>query len=169
MRRLTQKEAGAYYTPDPVVSSLLQWAVRREDDRLLDPACGDGRFIAGHRNAVGIEQDLQATQVAMARAPWALVHEGDFFSWAAETGRTLRVRGGQPAIYSISELQWGDSGLRNRSLRVPWRALFGPGIVVGTLPGLHCLTPEAGRSNGLRRPRRNRTRTIRRTAPGVFG
>ncbi|MGY3287207.1 adenine-specific DNA-methyltransferase [Bradyrhizobium sp. LM3.6] len=96
MRRLTQKEAGAYYTPDPVVSSLLQWAVRREDDRLLDPACGDGRFIAGHRNAVGIEQDLQATQVAMARAPWALVHEGDFFSWAAETAERFECAAGNP-------------------------------------------------------------------------
>lgn len=85
MPALSQKEAGAYYTPDAVVGTLLRWAVRHEDDRLLDPACGDGRFIAGHRNAVGIEQDTQATQSAMERAPWALVHEGDFFSWAAET------------------------------------------------------------------------------------
>lgn len=57
---LSQKEAGAYYTPDPVVSSLISWAVRSEDDRLLDPSCGDGGFIAAHRNSVGIEQDLQA-------------------------------------------------------------------------------------------------------------
>lgn len=96
MRRLTQKEAGAYYTPDSVVSSLLQWAVRHEDDRLLDPSCGDGGFIAGHRNSVGIEQDLQATQSAMERAPWALVHEGDFFSWAAETAERFECAAGNP-------------------------------------------------------------------------
>jgi adenine-specific DNA-methyltransferase len=81
---LSQKDAGAYYTPDPVVASLLKWVVRAEEDRLLDPSCGDGRFIAGHRNSVGIEQDAQATQTAMSRAPWALVHEGEFFAWASE-------------------------------------------------------------------------------------
>lgn len=96
MPRLSQKDAGAYYTPDPVVSSLLQWAVRNEDDRLLDPSCGDGRFIAGHRNSVGIEQDSLATQVAMARAPWALVHEGDFFGWAAETAERFECAAGNP-------------------------------------------------------------------------
>jgi adenine-specific DNA-methyltransferase len=95
-RRLSQKEAGAYYTPDPVVSSLLHWAVRHEEDRLLDPSCGDGRFIAGHRNAVGIEQDAHATQTAMSRAPWALVHEGDFFSWAAETAERFDCATGNP-------------------------------------------------------------------------
>src|SRR5689334_12651032 len=83
--QLTQKQSGAYYTPDGVVSTLLRWAVRNSEDRLIDPACGDGRFIAGHRNAVGIEQDVRVARVAMERAPWAVVHEGDFFAWAAET------------------------------------------------------------------------------------
>jgi adenine-specific DNA-methyltransferase len=93
---LSQKEAGAYYTPDPVVSSLISWAVRSEDDRLLDPACGNGGFIAAHRNSVGIEQDLQATRTAMARAPWALVHEGDFFAWASETVERFECSAGNP-------------------------------------------------------------------------
>jgi adenine-specific DNA-methyltransferase len=96
MRPLSQKEAGAYYTPNPVVSSLISWAVRSEDDRLLDPSCGDGRFITGHRNAVGIEQDLQATRTAMERAPWALVHEGDFFAWASETVERFECSAGNP-------------------------------------------------------------------------
>jgi adenine-specific DNA-methyltransferase len=93
---LSQKEAGAYYTPDPVVRSLLQWAVRDDEDRLLDPSCGDGRFIAGHRNAVGIEQNTLATQTAISRAPWALVHEGEFFSWAAETPERFDCAAGNP-------------------------------------------------------------------------
>ncbi len=96
MRRLSQKESGGYYTPDPVVTSLLKWAIRHEEDRLLDPSCGDGRFIAGHRNAVGIEQDLPATQTAISRAPWALVHEGDFFSWASETAERFDCAAGNP-------------------------------------------------------------------------
>jgi adenine-specific DNA-methyltransferase len=94
--QLTQKQSGAYYTPDGVVSTLLQWAVRSSEDRLIDPACGDGRFIAGHRNAVGIEQDEGAARGAMARAPWALVHEGDFFAWAAETTERFDCAAGNP-------------------------------------------------------------------------
>jgi len=94
--RLSQKEAGAYYTPDPVVESLLAWGIRSEDDRLLDPSCGDGRFVAGHRNAVGIEQDSIAAKSAMARAPWALIHEGDFFAWASETTERFECAVGNP-------------------------------------------------------------------------
>lgn len=85
MDRPAQKQLGAYYTPDEVVASLLKWAVRSKEDRLLDPSCGDGRFIAGHPNCVGIEQDPEAGRMAMARAPWALVHEGDFYAWADVT------------------------------------------------------------------------------------
>ena len=59
--------AGAYYTPDAVVANLVRWAVRKNRDRLLDPSCGDGRFIAAHRNGLGVEQDAAA--VAMGRAP----------------------------------------------------------------------------------------------------
>lgn len=94
--RLSQKHAGAYYTPDPVVSTLLNWAIREDDDRLLDPSCGDGRFIAGHRNAVGIEQDPGAISTAVERAPWALVHEGDFFAWAGETAERFECAAGNP-------------------------------------------------------------------------
>ena len=94
--RLTQKHAGSYYTPDPIVGSLLSWAIRDVDDRVLNPSCGDGRFIAGHRNAVGIEQDLDAAQTAMATAPWALIHEGDFFSWASETPERFECAAGNP-------------------------------------------------------------------------
>jgi hypothetical protein len=65
--QLTQKQSGSYYTPDGVVSTLLQWVVRAKEDRLIDPACGDGRFIAGHRNAVGIEQDVGAARAPPAR------------------------------------------------------------------------------------------------------
>ncbi len=96
IRQLTKKEKGAYYTPDDVVSTLLEWAVRDEDDRLIDPACGDGRFIAGHRNSVGIEQDVTAAGAAIARAPWALIHEGDFFAWAADTTERFDCAAGNP-------------------------------------------------------------------------
>ena len=90
------KEKGAYYTPDPVVRSLLSWAVRNPDDRLLDPSCGDGRFIAGHPNSVGIELDPFAVPVAKHRASDATVHEGDFFAWASNTEERFECAAGNP-------------------------------------------------------------------------
>ena len=98
---------GRVLHPRSVVVSLLKWAIRHEQDRLLDPSCGDGGFIAGHRNAVGIEQDSQATQTAVSRAPWALVHEGDFFSWAAETAERFDCAAGNPPF-----IRSGSVGLR---------------------------------------------------------
>lgn len=91
-----QKASGAYYTAPEVAETLLRWALRHEQDRLLDPSCGDGRFIAGHRNSVGIEQDPAAAKAAIERAPWALVHEGDFFSWASNTTEKFDCAAGNP-------------------------------------------------------------------------
>ena len=54
------KANGAYYTPDAVVRSLVSWAVRDETDAMLEPSCGDGRFLMGHVNAVGVEQEPRA-------------------------------------------------------------------------------------------------------------
>ncbi|MGF6244232.1 adenine-specific DNA-methyltransferase [Paraburkholderia sp. GAS38] len=96
MIKLTQKESGAYFTPDAVVRTLAGWAVRHSDDRLLDPSCGDGRFLAAHANSVGIEQDPSSAEDAIARAPSALVHEGDFFAWAANTHERFECTAGNP-------------------------------------------------------------------------
>lgn len=76
---------------------LVGWAVRDPTDRLLDPACGDGRFIAAHRNSVGIEQDDDAASVAMERAPGSLVYEGDFFGWASTIERFDCAVGNPPS------------------------------------------------------------------------
>lgn len=91
-----RKKAGAYYTPDPVVATLVQWAVRNDSDRMIDPSCGDGRFIRAHRNSVGIEQDPAASALAMSVAPWALIHEGDFFTWARNTEERFECAAGNP-------------------------------------------------------------------------
>ena len=96
MTPLARKFRGAYYTPENVVSTLVRWVVRDEADRLLDPSCGDGRFIARHRNSVGIEQDADTAAQAVIRAPSALVHPGDFFAWAAHTGERFDCAAGNP-------------------------------------------------------------------------
>ena len=96
MTALARKRNGAYYTPGSVVSSLVRWAVRASEDRLLDPACGDGRFIAFHHNSVGIEQDVRSVEQAVERAPHAPVHHEDFFAWAARTKERFDCTVGNP-------------------------------------------------------------------------
>jgi len=91
-----RKERGAYYTPEAVVSTLLRWAVRDRADRLLDPSCGDGRFIVGHANSVGVEQDAAAAVLAETRAPQAKVHTAEFFSWAEEARERFDCAAGNP-------------------------------------------------------------------------
>jgi adenine-specific DNA-methyltransferase len=113
MARLSQKHSGAYFTPDSIVTALVQWAVRESNDRMLDPSCGDGRFIAAHRNSVGIEQDTVSAATAMERAPWALVHEGDFFTWAAETAESFDCAAGNPPFIRYQTFK---GALRERAL-----------------------------------------------------
>jgi hypothetical protein len=114
-----QKRSGAYYTPDEVADCLLKWVVQQESDRLLDPSCGDGRFIRGHRNSVGIEQDLNAARRAVERAPAALVHEGDFFAWAANTLERFECAAGNPPFIRYQTFK-GD--VRERALNLCSRA-----------------------------------------------
>lgn len=109
------KKSGAYYTPDAVTQSLLRWALRGENDRLLDPSCGDGRFIAGHRNSVGIEQDATAAKKAIDNAPAALVHEGDFFSWASNTPERFNCAAGNPPFIRYQTFR---GNVREKALRL---------------------------------------------------
>ena len=90
------KENGAFYTPDAVAAALVQWAVRSGSDTLLDPSCGDGRFIARHPNSVGVERDGTAAAVARERAPGALLHQADFFTWAERTTHRFDCAAGNP-------------------------------------------------------------------------
>jgi hypothetical protein len=91
-----EKATGAYYTPDAVVRSLVSWAVRKTTDRLLDPSCGDGRFLSVHPRSVGVEQDVSACKIVHIRVPGSLIHQGDFFSWASRTQERFDCAAGNP-------------------------------------------------------------------------
>ena len=93
---ILSKKRGAYYTPEAVARALVAWAAPSQSDRLIDPACGDGIFIAAHPNSVGVEQFSPAAAVARQKAPGAIVHEADFFSWAAETHERFDAAVGNP-------------------------------------------------------------------------
>ena len=115
MKRRSQKEVGAYCTPTPVVVSLIQWVVQHARDRMLDPSCGDGRFIARHRYSVGIEQNEEAVRQAITRAPWARVYEDDFFTWASTTNERFECAAGNPPFIRYQSFK-GE--VRERALRL---------------------------------------------------
>ena len=90
------KALGAYFTPEAVADVLVRWAVRDPSDLLLDPSSGDGRFVARHRNSVGVERDPVSVAQASDRAPNATVIQGDFFTWASNDGRRFDCAVGNP-------------------------------------------------------------------------
>lgn len=96
MQPATRKQFGSYYSPIAVVQSLVAWALRSPADRLLDPACGDGRFLAEHPRCHGVERDPLAAAAVRARLPGRLLHEGDFFAWAGATAERFDGAVGNP-------------------------------------------------------------------------
>ena len=111
-----QKRNGAYYTPEWLAAMLVSCAVRAPGDLLLDPSCGDGRFLACHGNSVGVERDARAASAARQRAPQALVANDEFFAWAERARRDGRrfdcVAGNPPFI----RYQTFNGDVRRRAL-----------------------------------------------------
>lgn len=91
-----RKSLGAYYTPPEVAATLVRWAVRRPEDRLLDPACGDGRFLARHPNSTGVDCDDAAISAATEAAPESAIHAANFFEWALTRPEPFDCAAGNP-------------------------------------------------------------------------
>jgi adenine-specific DNA methylase len=113
MYTLKEKVCGAYYTPADIAATLVKWVVRRPSDHLLDPSCGDGRFVSLHRNSTGVEQDAEALAKTVAMSPWATIHENDFFIWARETSQRFDCAAGNPPF--IRYQRW-QGEVRHRAL-----------------------------------------------------
>ncbi len=111
MKPLTQKESGAFFTPTAIAVTLTQWVAQSATDRLLDPSCGDGQFIVNHPNSVGVEQDATSASLAASRAPQAVVHNADFFVWAAATAERFDCLAGNPPFIRY-QLFKGDTRVR---------------------------------------------------------
>ncbi len=93
---LARKRLGKVFTPESVARTLVSWVVECGSDRVLDPSCGDGRFLVCHRASVGVELDKQEATIARRRAPWARIHQADFFLWASETQERFEATAGNP-------------------------------------------------------------------------
>ena len=83
-----RKRLGAYYTHQEIVRYLAGWGARRGPSSVMDPSCGDGRFLAeaarrGAGRLVGCDLDPHAVEVTRSRLALAGVrvelHGGDFF------------------------------------------------------------------------------------------
>lgn len=88
---------GQWFTPPEVADLALALALppaspeALQELRVLDPACGDGVFLArAHARGVGrlhgIEIDEAAAAAARARVPAACIHRGDLFDDAIASG-----------------------------------------------------------------------------------
>lgn len=97
-----QKARGAFFTPPEVSSFIVDWAIRRPHDRVLEPSCGDAAFllpVADRLTALGLPKrelasrvdgvDIHGPSLAEARRRLAAdghevcLREGDFFDQAA--------------------------------------------------------------------------------------
>ena len=58
-----RKAAGAFYTPEPVARSLIEFASHEEPLRILDPACGCGAFLVSAAQML-LERGLAPSEVA---------------------------------------------------------------------------------------------------------
>ena len=81
-----RKQLGAWYTPPDLVSHLAQVTIgrRRRPLTVLDPSCGDGRFLAEARRLLGdratltgVDIDPGAVAVARDALPGAEIVHGD--------------------------------------------------------------------------------------------
>jgi SAM-dependent methyltransferase len=95
MDRDTRRRLGAWYTPTALVDFVLGQACRHLPDgpvRVLDPSCGDGRFLAAAGGALGsraslfgVDLDADAVLAARRAVPEATVVHADALdhSWPA--------------------------------------------------------------------------------------
>jgi len=111
--REQRKRLGQFFTPTTVARTLVAWVIRTPRDLLLDPSCGDGAFLRWHKRAVGIEVDADNAKLARQVAPSALVHGGDFFSWAFATKERFEAIAGNPPFIRYQSL---NSDVRARAL-----------------------------------------------------
>jgi adenine-specific DNA-methyltransferase len=113
-----KKRLGAFYTPTDVASALVRWVVRKPSDRLLDPACGDGRFLAAHRNSVGVECDVAGVVAATKRTRFSMIHAAEFFSWAESCQERFECAAGNPPFIRYQHFVGAE---RHRALRLAAR------------------------------------------------
>lgn len=120
-RPLTRKkELAAYYTDLRVVDYLVEWGLGVAPGIVMDPSCGDGRFLAaaarrGARGVIGCDIDTKAIQgaaqtLADRHVPLSL-HESDFFRVEPERVGPVDLIVGNPPFIRYQQFS-GESRAR---------------------------------------------------------
>jgi adenine-specific DNA-methyltransferase len=114
----TNKLRGGYYTRNDVARWLSRWAIQSSTDRVLEPSCGDGVFLAAacetlgsfkgasklkKNQVVGVELIPEEADKARLKntAIASGIVSGDFFSWLEENASSPKfdvVLGNPPFI-----------------------------------------------------------------------
>jgi adenine-specific DNA-methyltransferase len=103
------KARGAFYTPIELTNFLATWAVRSSADRVLEPSCGDGAFIAAIQSRMaqlglempgdhllGVEREAAEAHKAQTLAPSADIRTLDFFDLDPAGVRPVDATVGNP-------------------------------------------------------------------------
>ena len=130
-----RKELGAFYTPRPLADFLVRWALPPGTKSVLDPACGDGVFLAASRDHLArarVEDasitgvDTNGAAITAARAalgkPGTGIHlvHSDFFQ--LRDGRHASTPPGAPHVDAVVgnppyiRYQLIDADVRERAL-----------------------------------------------------
>ncbi|HEY8141957.1 MAG TPA: class I SAM-dependent methyltransferase, partial [Kofleriaceae bacterium] len=103
MQPARRLELGQWFTPPEVADLAL--ALAGCSGRVLDPACGDGVFLARARAAgvpaadlVGVELDPAAAAAARAALPGVRVEQGDLFDFEPDARGYDLVVGNPPYV-----------------------------------------------------------------------
>jgi adenine-specific DNA methylase len=129
-----RKLRGGYYTEPDIALFLARWVLEGRPRRVLEPACGDGAFLAalnglrasGLKEVVGCERDL--AEAAKARdhshklaGDHGVVHAVDFLQWALDRPGAAKfdaVLGNPPYV----RYQYLDAAQQRRAERIFHRA-----------------------------------------------
>lgn len=84
-----RKARGAFFTPDPIASFVVDWAIRSADDSVLEPSCGEAAFLTHAVTALRAFSPLVPPRVSGVE-----IHAAS----AAEARRLVIDAGGDPEI-----------------------------------------------------------------------
>lgn len=84
-----RKARGAFFTPDPLASFVVRWAVRTAKDSILEPSCGEAAFLTHAVAALRALSPLEAPRVDGVE-----IHGAS----AAHAAKLVEEAGGHPRI-----------------------------------------------------------------------
>jgi adenine-specific DNA-methyltransferase len=151
-----QKTLGAVYTPPRVASALVRWAVRVPSDKVLDPACGEGVFLAAARTHLADLGNKQPVCIGVDIDPSAASASGaiccDFFEWAQLAPMSDVIVGNPPFIRShlfpeqsrtVAFQQMREMGLHPSRLMSTWAPFVAlSSMLLGDTGRLAFVVPE---------------------------